>query len=186
MAIPKFRAIPRLSFSHTACLASLFVVVTLIGCGGESKEAVYATKGTLTLDGEPNGPASFLMVPTTNDTNKPARSVAGSVDAAGAITLTSYQKGDGAPAGEYSVYFTPNLMAGPPKKPIPPVYGNAGTSGLKIRIEKKASGEFNDVSLALDSKAKGKGMGAASAMGPSMLKKNYPTIDPKLMPKTGP
>lgn len=161
-----------------------------IGCGGDGKLAVYPAQGKVTLDGEPNGPAAFLMVPAQQDEKNPKPTVSGIVDSAGIITLSCYANGDGAPEGEYNVHFTPSLVGGAAKKPIPVVYGTPdGGSGLKIKIEPKSGDAFNDVSLTLDSKARGNRNSAAAAMGPrssSALGKNYPSIDPSLMPKTSP
>lgn len=152
--------------------------------------AVYAAKGKLTLDGEPNGPAAFLMVPTQQDKEHPKPTVSGIVDSTGSITLSCYANGDGAPAGEYDVHFTPSLVGGASDKPIPVIYGTpGGGSGLKIKIEEKSGDAFNDVSLALDSKARakvGNAAAAATSRTSSALKKSYPAIDPSSMPKTSP
>lgn len=165
----------------------LGAALLLAGCGGSSgppKATVYPVKGKLTLDGEAIGPASFLMLPTVYDKANPRPAPAGAVDAEGNITISCYAKGDGAPEGDYQIQFVPSL-AGAPKKPIPQIYFNPSGSGINVKIDKKSAPEANELTLALDSKGKSAGMspGSAATARPGGGK-NYPAIDPKLLPKT--
>ncbi|MDX1969289.1 MAG: hypothetical protein SFV23_19080 [Planctomycetaceae bacterium] len=160
------------------------LVLLAAGCGGAAKFPVYPAQGTLTLDGEPNGPASFLLLPTEVDKKNPKPSVAGTVDAAGKISLSCYANGDGAPEGDYNVQFTPNVAGGAAAKPIPPFYGRP-SNGLTVKITKTTGDAVNDVSLQLVSKPKSGNAAAAATGGPSVLpQKSYPAIDPALMPKS--
>lgn len=159
------------------------LVLLAAGCGGAAKFPVYPAQGTLTLDGEPNGPASFLLLPTEVDKKNPKPSVAGTVDAAGKISLSCYANGDGAPEGDYNVQFTPNVAGGAAAKPIPPFYGRP-SNGLTVKITKTTGDAVNEVSLQLVSKPKSGNAAAAATGGPSVLpQKSYPAIDPALMPK---
>lgn len=173
--------------SIRSAIGALGLAFALAGCGssGPPKATVYPVKGTLTLDGEAIGPASFLMLPAVFDKANPRPSPAGAVDADGNITVSCYAKGDGAPEGDYQIQFVPSL-AGAPKKPIPPAYFNPNGSGVKVTIAKKSGSEANEIALALDSKGKGAGMspGSAATSRPGAGGKSYPAIDPKLLPKT--
>ena len=78
----------------------------LVGCGkSDSKRPqVVPVKGTVYLDGKPYGPGRLTLSPVTGGNKSDHRStVAGEIAGDGAFTLTAYEKGDGAPPGEYNV-----------------------------------------------------------------------------------
>jgi hypothetical protein len=81
-------------------LAAVVVLGTATGCSGQ--KAVYPVHGVV-LDGK-NKPAKGAVVvfhPTAGDAQD-CRPV-GTVDDNGEFVLTTYQSGDGAPAGDYVV-----------------------------------------------------------------------------------
>jgi hypothetical protein len=71
-----------------------------IGCGPPVvvRPATFQVTGTVTLDGSPVEGAAVSFVPAPGGT-----AAAGTTDASGKYTLTTFEGGDGALPGEYSV-----------------------------------------------------------------------------------
>ncbi len=161
------------------------VAVLSAGCGGSGKLKVYPTEGKLSMDGEPLGPATFLLLPESPDPKSPKPSVAAQADASGKITFSCYASGDGAPAGDYEVQFMPGLM-GKPNKPIPQAYSSPKQNKLKVKILESTKDKPNVVSFDLDSKIKAASAAMATGGGGPQINSKYPPIDPALMPKTSP
>lgn len=136
---------------RAAAAGLLFGLAILSGCGGSGKLDVYPVKGKLTLDGEPFGPTSILLAPTTppslNDPNS-THSAAGKVDASGNITFSTYEPGDGVPAGEYRVVV--GMDFADPPKPFPQIYRDTVKSPLIVKVEPAPDG---NVEIKMDSKA---------------------------------
>ena len=160
------------------------LMVAMTGCGGDGKIPVFPTEGTLTMDGEAIGPAALLLIPVDYSKENPKPSVAGNVDSDGNIVFSCYANGDGAPAGEYDVQFTPSL-GGRPSRPIPEAYGNPKFSKLKVKILEAKSDTPNMVNIDLDSKIKKPSSAMATGGGGPPINSKYPPIDPSLMPNTG-
>lgn len=120
------------------------LLASLSGCSDSGKLNVYPTTGTLSMDGQPFGPTAIHLLPMEEE----GRMVVGEVDANGKITFTSYEKGDGAPAGKYRV-LTGMVMAAPPR-PFPAIYQDASQSPLVATVEET---EQNDLKIDMDSKA---------------------------------
>ena len=121
------------------------------GCGGSDMLEVYPTKGTLTIDSEPFGPTSIMLVPTQEKipgTDEPTHSAVGQVDQTGAIKFTTYDPGDGVPAGEYRVVVGMDFAE--PPKPFPKVYRDSQKGPLLVKVE---PGVENDLKIVMDSKA---------------------------------
>ena len=79
----------------------LTAAVLLAGCDGAARQKTHPVSGTVKLNGEPLGDAHVVFHPT-GDGGMIAR---GKTDSGGNYTLTTYDTGDGAIAGEYSVTF---------------------------------------------------------------------------------
>lgn len=138
----------------------LLAPLLAVGCGGsDGKLEVYPTTGTLQLDGEPFGPTSIRLIPS----GEGGHSVVGKVDESGKTTFTTYDVGDGAPAGEYTVVVGLDMSA--PPKPFPRVYQNASESPLKATV---AAEETNDLTLNMDSSVGGPMYSGPSFRGPNM------------------
>jgi hypothetical protein len=81
-----------------------FIAITsLWGCG-DGRIATYPVVGSVLVDGRPAEGALVILVPTTTaeaggDRERPF----GMTDAEGKFSLTTFDPGDGAPAGEYKV-----------------------------------------------------------------------------------
>ncbi len=73
-------------------------VFSFAGCGGEKREATFPVTGTLTLDGQPVAGANVVLSP------KGAGTAATAVtEEDGTFSVGTYETGDGAVPGEYSV-----------------------------------------------------------------------------------
>ncbi len=71
-----------------------------IGCAGPTSDrpATYPVTGIVTLDGSPVAGAAVTFVPSVG-----GKSAAGVTDASGKYALTTFEGGDGAVPGDYSV-----------------------------------------------------------------------------------
>ena len=88
----------------------LFVAVAVAGCGGggdEGRQPTYEVSGKVTLAGSPVVGATVTFYP-----NEDQRSPVGMTDDNGEYVLTTYEYGDGAMLGQYSV----GLSKAMPKK----------------------------------------------------------------------
>ncbi|MGH7201639.1 MAG: carboxypeptidase-like regulatory domain-containing protein, partial [Planctomycetaceae bacterium] len=75
--------------------------LVLAGCGGGDQPETYPVVGTVTLDGEPVDRAHVIFHP-----ENPAQggvTARGQTDESGAYQLTTFDTGDGAVAGTYTV-----------------------------------------------------------------------------------
>lgn len=83
------------------CLAG----TTFVGCGGGGAEELttVAVKGTVTFNGESktSGQVTFTPVREGKDEERPT--VIGTIGSDGTFTLTTYEEGDGAAPGDYTV-----------------------------------------------------------------------------------
>ena len=79
----------------------LFIVglCIVVGCGGREWPPTYKTTGVVTLDGEPVVGATVSFYPTSEG-QEPAN---GTTDSAGRYEMTSFNKNDGAMAGQFKV-----------------------------------------------------------------------------------
>lgn len=85
-------------------LSMLGLIVCLAtGCGKNAERvAVFPVSGQVKFQGEPCEGAIVRLVPKS-DVGIDKHFAFATTDAQGAFTLTTYETGDGAPAGEYSV-----------------------------------------------------------------------------------
>src|SRR5262249_11350694 len=124
-----------------------------------SREPVYPAQGHVFFNGKPVPHALVTLHPLgaqpqgaqpqgvqpQNAADKKPPRPHGTAGEDGRFTLTTYQSGDGAPAGEYGVTvecWLTNARAGtregdspPPTNRLPARYGRVETSGLRVRIE---------------------------------------------------
>lgn len=127
-------------------LAAFAMLATsvLSGCDDPNLVPVYPATGTLTMDGEPFGPTLIHLRPMAKD----GRMLVGQVDEHGKITFTTFEHGDGGPAGRYRVLVAMKL--GAPPRPFPAIYRNEQKSPLVVTV---AESEENVLNIEMDSKA---------------------------------
>ncbi|MGH9675931.1 MAG: carboxypeptidase-like regulatory domain-containing protein [Candidatus Acidiferrum sp.] len=115
----------------------------LAGCG-TGRSPVYPVEGKVFDDkGKPAVGARVILHPLINpegDFNRPV----GTVDDTGTFRLTTFEKGDGAPAGEYSVSIEWRPPRRSPVDPPPPDqlkgrYSNPKTTPFKATVAKQAT-----------------------------------------------
>jgi hypothetical protein len=121
-------------------VAVLGLALLFPACGGRSgRQPVYPVHGQVHYAGKPVPGAQVILHPLTeDDKDHPVRPL-GQVDADGSFRLTTYDAGDGAPAGSYAV--TVSLLQKPrgvegdlAQNLLPPRYANPQTSPLKVDI----------------------------------------------------
>jgi hypothetical protein len=135
MTAPRPRFLPRLVLR--------FGIVLLLGlsgasCGGGRFKATYPVKGRVLVDGEPAAGVTVLFSPVSIPDEEYIKPL-GKTDEGGWFTLTSYRKGDGAPAGAYAVtlLWLPKGYAGPVEggNKLPDRYRHPETSGIQIEVK---------------------------------------------------
>jgi tetratricopeptide (TPR) repeat protein len=125
--------------------------------GNSRHYSVYPATGSLMLEGKPLAKATLVLFPLNPEAEDHPRPKAES-GPDGTFKLETYEKGDGAPAGEYAVQVV--QMAPPTAKEIkeervvyrnllPARYANPQTSALRVRI---TSGENKLPALELKKK----------------------------------
>jgi len=121
------------------CFSWLFLSCLLIGCAQSDQPVTIPVGGVVTVDGKPltKGTITFQMKSTGDGALK--RPAIGQIDAEGRFQLSTFQAGDGALPGHYTVVITAfeneptaeEYAAGAKRKSlIPEKYSNAITSGL--------------------------------------------------------
>lgn len=79
------------------------VAVSFTGCGDyENRQPVFPVEGTVSFEGRPAAGAFVVFHPKNASVPEPLHPSA-HVDQNGQFKLTSYDAGDGAPAGDYTV-----------------------------------------------------------------------------------
>ncbi len=141
-----------LDFTTLVCrrvvVAPLLIAIPLLsGCGGGEAPAAWPTvptKGTLLLDGKPFGPAQLTFNPRNNEMPAPSAVV----DSSGNFVVTTFKKGDGAPAGVFRVSLTNDPTANTPAHPQ--IYNDSQSSPLTATVESTGP---NDLKLEMNSTA---------------------------------
>jgi hypothetical protein len=142
---------------HAAAAIGVFVlswgVISLVrGHGRPERLAVYPLTGNLLFEGRPAAGATIVLHP--QDPSLSARPRA-SVKPDGSIVVTTYEPGDGAPAGEYKAtveWHRPvaGREAGddelPPPNVLPPAFARPGTTPLTVTVE-AGENEFPPISF---------------------------------------
>ena len=82
-------------------------VFTAIGCGDKhpNEKQVFKIKGNVTVDGKPETDIQIALHDKSGPDNKQPTYPQGFTDAEGKIRISTYEEGDGAPAGDYNVTF---------------------------------------------------------------------------------
>jgi hypothetical protein len=96
------RCSPCLSGEISLFLCCALSALVLAGCGGE-KIATYPVTGTVHVDDKPAEGAIVIFCPTDGSDQFKRERPMGTSDSSGRFQLTTFLKGDGAPAGNYQV-----------------------------------------------------------------------------------
>lgn len=87
----------------TSTAVKLILAICLSGCGSnDSRLETHPVSGSVFINGEPASGCTVTFVPRDAEL-RGAVIPAGSTDESGTFQLTTYETGDGAPAGEYGV-----------------------------------------------------------------------------------
>jgi hypothetical protein len=125
-----------LSFVRRRLIAAGGLVLTLfIAACSDGRKPVFPVQGRiLDADGNPAAGAKVIFHPLNDNEPDAARPI-GIVDEAGAYSLTTYEKGDGAPPGDYAV-----TVEWRPAKPAP--FGRTSEDKLKGRYAVASKSPF--------------------------------------------
>jgi hypothetical protein len=131
------------------------LVVTLPACG-PSRKSVFPVKGKVTdADGKPAVGAQVIFHRVNSDPNdKETISAVGTTDQSGEYTLTTYNKDDGAPEGDYTVTVTwpaekktPGPGLGPDR--LNGQYANVASSQIKRKVSKSGPNEMEPIKVSI-------------------------------------
>jgi hypothetical protein len=137
---------------HAARAMLALLAVLVLSCGGARRKPVYPVRGQV-FAGKDQPAAGALIVfhpVAEDDPNKPRALV----EEDGSFSLTTYDKGDGAPEGEYVVTIewrppSANPFAAKKNEPdkLKGRYVDPKKSKLHFRIEKKAENVLDPIRL---------------------------------------
>jgi len=117
-----------------------FIALLLIGCDSASPLACHPVRGTVMRNGEPVMGAIVVLHPATQIAELRQKPMA-FTDQAGQFSVTTFEQGDGAPIGEYTVTVeqrSPKLVGeemvreGP--NLLPPRLNDPSASGIKVSV----------------------------------------------------
>lgn len=124
-------------------LSSLSMTLFLCGCGGSKPwETVYPVKGVVTHKGKPVKDAELAFFPLDEKFPEAVRPLAKTTEN-GEFTVSTYNNGDGAPAGKYKVTVIHHEIVisggGMGTKPndLPKKYASKDTTNLIVEIDSK-------------------------------------------------
>lgn len=136
-------------FAGVLLLAPLALVA---GCGDDRFQKTYTVTGQVLVDGQPVSKVAVRFIPKDKSKFKMGETPQATTDDEGRFTLSTYNSGDGAPAGEYFVAVaepdqvqtdenddTRPVGLGKQKKApkVPPKYQVAQNSGVTATVERK-------------------------------------------------
>ena len=126
-------------------IATLILMPTLASCGDSGRVSVYPVSGKVLHQGQPAAGANVIFHATDPSGNSSSVPIPrGTVRADGTFELSSYEEGDGAPAGTYDVTIIwPPVTADPNADPesaggeadrLRGRYASPDTSGLSATV----------------------------------------------------
>ncbi len=120
------------------------LLMTGVGCSSSNvpMQRTYKTTGRVLLDGQPVGGLDVRFIPKDKTEFKLEETPLGRTDEQGNFTLTTYNTGDGAPAGEYLV-----AVSYPDQVPVPEEADEtaAAIAFSKAKKEKGAKPRFPQI-----------------------------------------
>src|SRR6476646_2015341 len=121
-------------FRRTFVGLGVLTLAVSAGCGGESRVPVFPVSGKLIVKGQPAVGAQVVLQ-TVKDAGAAGVAPSGTVKDDGSFVITSYDSGDGAPAGEYVALIQwfkfDKELNGPGPNVIPAKYAAAATTPVK-------------------------------------------------------
>jgi hypothetical protein len=143
---------PLAATTRLASGALALAILATLGCGSGGGPAadrvpVFPVQGSITLKGQPMPGAVITLHPKSP--NEKAPSPRGEINKDGVLKISTYNGGDGAPAGEYTVtvYWNklikrgPDLVAGP--NVVPPKYSKPTSSDLVVKVAEAGPNTIN-------------------------------------------
>jgi hypothetical protein len=121
-------------------LGLVAIAAACTSCSRDNRVPVFPVTGQVLFAGKPATRALLVFHPVVENSLRPL----GTVDEDGSFTLTTYEQGDGAPAGEYTVTVEWRRLATvdddqrPPNK-LPARYSNSKSSGIAVRVNEGAN-----------------------------------------------
>jgi hypothetical protein len=135
------------------CLSALlFVALLCASCARNDRPPVFPAQGKVFYEGKPAVNALVILHPANNDAKLELVRPLGHVEADGSFKLTTFDNGDGAPAGDYVVTVdwrerTAPIEGAPPGRSLlPQRYANPQLSQLRIQI-KEGTNELEPLKL---------------------------------------
>lgn len=124
-----------------SCL--LLLPLLLAGCGvPDGRMTVHRVRGSVKVDGRPASGMDVVLYPDTPLADKNADYPRAAVGEDGSFAITTYDEGDGAPAGSYKVSIlqggdssSESIGARKPKKTGLERYKDPATSGLTATVK---------------------------------------------------
>jgi hypothetical protein len=128
----------RIHFAQAALVAILPAIVALAGCA-DPQAPVFPVKGSVTYQGKPAAGAQvFLNAVKANEIDDVSANATVGTD--GSYAITTYEPGDGAPAGDYVVtvqwfkLVTNDGGSGAGPNVLPKEYASPTTSPVKVSV----------------------------------------------------
>jgi hypothetical protein len=133
-----------------SCAALCGLLIASVGCGSKSgpeRVPVFPVQGAVTFKGQPMPGAMLVLHPKTAADDVPAPRA--QVDKDGNVKVSTYDGGDGAPAGEYVVTVQwyklikngNDVTAGP--NVVPLKYSQATSSDLVVQVADGGANTFD-------------------------------------------
>ncbi len=147
MALGQGRAAAVRAWSVGRGLAALLVLMLTTGCGSTGAVPVFPVEGVVQFAGEPAAGAFVVFHPLDgvlkDPTGAPVPLPTAKVNADGKFQLTTFDGGDGAPAGRYAVTVEwrklvgkgNDMQAGP--NVVPASYNDPAATPLQVTVEPK-------------------------------------------------
>jgi hypothetical protein len=125
---------------RTACVG--LVLTAGLACDSRGWKTCYPARGSVLFQGKPPVGAIVVLHPLDDPSPTAVRPRA-TVDDNGTVVFSSYERADGAPAGEYAVtvslWTEPSPTSPEPRNLLPAKYASPATTDLRVRVESRAT-----------------------------------------------
>jgi hypothetical protein len=144
----------RTRLARSAGPIAVAVLAAMLSSCGDGRVKVYPVHGKVVDEkGKPAAGATVMFHPVTPPGHN-VEAAAGTADEAGEYRLTTYNAGDGAPAGEYVVTVTwpeprKSPFGPPPKDLLCGKYADRQASKLRYTVEPKPDNEIPAITVSI-------------------------------------